>query len=42
MTAAFSIRIPVELLEQIKALAKDEHRSVNAQIIHILQARVNT
>ena len=37
MTATFSIRIPQEMLEKLRKLAEKEHRSVNSQIIHIIQ-----
>jgi len=32
----FSLRLPDELHEAIKKLAEKEHRSIHAQIIHIL------
>lgn len=37
MTKTFSIRLPSELLEKIKMLAKVERRSVNAQVIYMLE-----
>lgn len=37
MTKTFSIRLPSELLEQIKMLAKMEHRSVNAQVLYMIE-----
>lgn len=40
MTATFSIRIPQEVLDKLRKLAVQEHRSVNAQIVHLLQSSV--
>lgn len=37
MTKTFSIRLPSELLEKIKMLAKVERRSVNAQVMYMLE-----
>ena len=34
----YGIRFPVELVQRIKALAEREHRSFNAQVIHMLLA----
>ncbi len=32
----FTLRIPTGLYEKLKKLAKKEHRSLNAQVIHML------
>ncbi len=37
----YSVRFPDELYAAIKALAEREHRSVHAQILHILWQAVN-
>jgi hypothetical protein len=33
----FSLRLPEELHAALKTIAEKEHRSLNAQIIHILE-----
>lgn len=37
MTKFTTIRLPVELYEQLKALAKAENRSLSSQIVQILK-----
>lgn len=32
------VRLPVELARWVRELAKREHRSINGQFIHLLQA----
>jgi hypothetical protein len=33
----FALRIPEQLFAQLQALAKEEKRSINAQILHMLE-----
>ena len=40
MTKFTTIRLPVELYEQLKALAKAENRSLSSQIVQILRKAV--
>lgn len=32
----YGIRFPVEVVRRIKAVAEQEHRSFNAQVIHMI------
>jgi len=40
-TVVTTIRIPKELREQINAIAQRERRSVNSEIIHLLELSLN-
>jgi hypothetical protein len=36
----FTLRVPIDLYEKLKALAAKEHRSLHAQVIHMLYLAV--
>ena len=38
----FSVRFPLDVLKTIKALAEEDHRSINSEIIWILQQYIAT
>ena len=38
---SLNLRLPEDLLNAIKEIAKDERRSINAQIIYILEQYAN-
>ncbi|WP_199041474.1 FitA-like ribbon-helix-helix domain-containing protein [Glycomyces salinus] len=40
--ATFTIRIPDDLHARLKARARTEHRSVNAEIVHLLETVLNS
>ncbi len=35
-----TIRFPSELAEEVKAIAHQEHRSINSEVVHAVQAYV--
>jgi len=37
----FSLRIPIELHRRLKAVAKNNHRSINSEILFILEEQLN-
>lgn len=37
-TSVFSLRLPEELMEEVKVIAKEEDRSANNMIVYILKA----
>ncbi len=37
MTTFLTLRLPSELLERLRELAKSENRSMSAQALHIIQ-----
>lgn len=38
----YSIRFPVELLEEIRELSREEHRSINGTVLEALERYVRT
>ena len=41
ITHITTLRVPKDLYEKIRRIAKENHRSINAQIVHILTIRVD-
>lgn len=38
----FALRAPKELMEEVESLSREENRSTNGQIVHMLQKLIST